>query len=100
GAPLPVSVGGRALGLNAPARVEAGSLVEFGTPVLGVRSYLAVRGGLSVEPVLGSGSTDLLSGLGPPALSPGDLIPTGSAHVMAALSDITVDVAPVPPLVE
>jgi biotin-dependent carboxylase-like uncharacterized protein len=100
GAPLPVSVGGRALGLNAPCRVQADSLVEFGIPVRGVRSYLAVRGGLSVEPVLGSRSTDLLSGLGPPALSPGDVLPIGPAQTVSALSDITVDVAPVPPLAD
>jgi biotin-dependent carboxylase-like uncharacterized protein len=95
GAPLTVSADGRALGMNAPCHVEAGTSVGFGMPVAGVRTYLAVRGGLAVEPVLGSRSADLLSGLGPPALSPGDLLPVGPA---ASLCDISVDVAPVRPL--
>jgi biotin-dependent carboxylase-like uncharacterized protein len=98
GAPLTVSADGRALGMNAPCHVEAGASIEFGTPVAGVRTYLAVRGGLAVEPVLGSRSADLLSGLGPPALSPGDLLPIGPSQVVASLSDISVDVAPVRPL--
>jgi biotin-dependent carboxylase-like uncharacterized protein len=100
GAPLAVRADGRALGLNAPCHVEAGALVKFGAPALGVRTYLAVRGGLAVEPVLGSRSADLLSGLGPPALSPGELLPVGDARVTAALGDITVDVAPVRPLAD
>ena len=39
--------------------------------------YLAVRGGIGVEPVLGSCSTDTLSGLGPPALRSGDRLVVG-----------------------
>lgn len=39
--------------------------------------YLAVRGGVDVPPVLGSRSTDTLSGLGPPAPGPGDVLPIG-----------------------
>ena len=46
-------------------------------PAYGVRSYLAVRGGITVEPVLGSRATDLLSGIGPAALRPGDELPVG-----------------------
>jgi allophanate hydrolase subunit 2 len=42
-----------------------------------VRSYVAVRGGLDVPAVLGSRSTDLLSGLGPSRLRPGDVIAVG-----------------------
>ncbi|MGH3716647.1 MAG: biotin-dependent carboxyltransferase family protein, partial [Micromonosporaceae bacterium] len=44
----------------------------------GVRSYLAVRGGIAVRPVLGSRSTDTLSGLGPPVVRDGDQLPLGS----------------------
>lgn len=39
--------------------------------------YLAVRGGVAVEPVLGSRSTDTLSGLGPGMLRTGDVLPVG-----------------------
>jgi len=39
--------------------------------------YLAVAGGIAVEPVLGSRSTDTLSGLGPQPLKAGDRLPIG-----------------------
>lgn len=47
-----------------PLRVQAGDIVEFGRRRSGLRAYLAVRGGWRVEPVLGSCSTHLRSGLG------------------------------------
>jgi allophanate hydrolase subunit 2 len=37
-----------------------------------------VRGGIAVAQVLGSRSTDTLSGLGPPALQAGDVLPIGA----------------------
>ncbi len=40
-------------------------------------AYVAVRGGLDVTPVLGSRSTDLLSGLGPPPVRAGDVLAIG-----------------------
>ncbi|MUN35916.1 5-oxoprolinase subunit C family protein [Actinomadura litoris] len=95
GAPAPLRIGGRAYGANSPCHVPAGALVEFGLPASGLRSYLAVRGGVTVEEVLGSRSTDLLSSLGPDPLKPGDRLPVGPAR---DLGDITVDVAPVPPI--
>jgi biotin-dependent carboxylase-like uncharacterized protein len=66
GAPVPVSVDGRAHGSDISITVPDGALVELGTPARGLRSYVAVRGGLEREAVLGSLSTDLLSGLGTP----------------------------------
>lgn len=42
-------------------------------------AYLAARGGLDVPPVLGSRSRDVLGGIGPPPLAPGDLLPVGPA---------------------
>ncbi|WP_242906125.1 biotin-dependent carboxyltransferase family protein [Actinomadura terrae] len=95
GAPAPLSIGGRAYGTNSPCHVPSGALVEFGMPPSGLRSYLAVRGGVTVEEVLGSRSTDLLSSLGPDPLKPGDRLPVGSVK---GLDDITVDVAPVSPI--
>jgi len=44
----------------------------------GAYVYVAVAGGLDVEPVLGSRCNDSLSGLGPPPLSTGQLLPVGS----------------------
>jgi allophanate hydrolase subunit 2 len=42
-------------------------------------AYLAVRGGVVLDPVLGSRSQDTLSGLGPPRLREGDHLATGDA---------------------
>jgi biotin-dependent carboxylase-like uncharacterized protein len=64
---------------NAPHRLAAGVELRLGLPATGLRTYLAVRGGIAVEPVLGSRATDLLSGLGPPALTAGDVLPVGEA---------------------
>jgi len=77
GAAAPLRVGGRPRNTHAAVLVPAGERVELGTPATGLRSYLAVRGGLQVEPVLGSRSADLLSGLGPSPLRPGDRLPVG-----------------------
>ena len=40
----------------------------------GARGYVAVRGGLDARVALGSRATDLLAGLGPAALRPGDVV--------------------------
>ena len=57
--------------------LPAGTVVSIGVPEAGVRSYLAVRGGVDVQTVLGSRSTDRLGRLGPPPLQPGDQLPVG-----------------------
>ena len=77
GAPAPLRVGGRPRSTHVAVLVRAGEAVELATPATGLRSYLAVRGGVQVEPVLGSRSSDLLSGLGPPPLRAGDRLPVG-----------------------
>ncbi len=91
GAPAPVSVGGRPAPRDSPVTVRPGELLVLGTPVAGLRSYVAVRGGIDVPPVLGSRSTDTLSGLGPAPLAAGDRLPVGSL----AGDEPVVDVAPV-----
>jgi KipI family sensor histidine kinase inhibitor len=63
--------------------VPAGSVLRVGAPPAGVRSYLAVHGGVGVPPVLGSRSADLRSGLGPAALRPGDVLPVGDEQTAA-----------------
>ncbi|MBW6438128.1 biotin-dependent carboxyltransferase family protein [Actinoplanes hulinensis] len=57
--------------------VPAGGVVDVKRATRGVRSYIAVAGGIAVEPVLGSRSTDTLSGLGPARLADGDTLPVG-----------------------
>ncbi len=94
GAPAPLTIAGRAAPLNAPLPVPAGAELALGLPPAGLRSYVAVRGGLDVAPVLGSRSTDTLSGLGPAPLAAGDRLPVGSL----AAGEPVVDVAPVPAL--
>lgn len=91
GAPAPAAVAGRPVPANAPVTVGAGEVLTLGVPRVGLRSYLAVRGGIEVPPVLGSRSTDTLSGLGPAPLRQGDQLPVGTL----AADEPTVDVAPV-----
>jgi KipI family sensor histidine kinase inhibitor len=57
--------------------VPAGTALRLGAPAAGLRSYLAIAGGIAVPPVLGSRSADLLSGLGPGPLRPGQRLPVG-----------------------
>ncbi|MEV0243276.1 biotin-dependent carboxyltransferase family protein [Streptomyces sp. NPDC050674] len=92
GAPCRVTVDGRPVAWGGPVRVPAGALLDVGPAVSGVRAYLGVCGGIAVEPVLGSRSTDLLSGLGPPPLADGAVLPLGRPTGVHA----RVDVAPQP----
>jgi biotin-dependent carboxylase-like uncharacterized protein len=92
GAPCRVTVDGRPVAWGAPVHVPAGAVLDVGAAVAGVRGYLAVSGGVAVEPVLGSRSTDLLSGLGPPPLTDGAVLPLGTC----AGGHACVDVAPQP----
>lgn len=77
GARCAVRVDGRAGPWGAVVPVPAGGVVEIGAATEGLRSYVAVAGGLTVPAVLGSRSTDLLSGLGPAPLGSGDVLPLG-----------------------
>lgn len=92
GAPCPLRVGGRPVAWGAPVVVAAGEVLEVGAAERGVRAYVGVCGGIAVEPVLGSRSTDLLSGLGPAPLADGAVLPLGRPSAPHA----RVDVAPQP----
>jgi antagonist of KipI len=50
--------------LNKPIFVQEGDLLEFGTLKNGCRSYIAFKGGIQVEGVLGSKSTCIPAGFG------------------------------------
>ncbi len=100
GAPGPVSIDGQAVDHHASFLLRDGERLTVGRVASGLRSYIALRGGIAVEPVLGSRSTDLLSGLGPPALQAGQQLPVGgdiSGAVPAAdgVAFPTVEAAPV-----
>jgi biotin-dependent carboxylase-like uncharacterized protein len=96
GAPCPITRGGRGEAMNAPFTIEPGEEFVLKAPSAGLRTYVAVRGGIGVEPTLDSRSRDLLSGLGPPALAPGDLLPIGGA-ICGSLPSISVAPVADPP---
>lgn len=77
GAPGPIRVDGDPKPYAEPFWVPAHATVEVSYPPTGLRSYLALAGGIAVPPVLGSRSTDTLSGLGPPPVRCGDVLPIG-----------------------
>ncbi|WP_034857886.1 5-oxoprolinase subunit B/C family protein [Sinorhizobium sojae] len=70
GAPCPISISdaaGRTITAEPyqPISLESGDVVTLGHAQRGMRSYLAIRGGFHVKPVLGSASTDTLAVVGP-----------------------------------
>lgn len=77
GALAPLYLDSAAVSLCLPVFVRKGQLLEVGTAVAGVRSYIAVGGGLCPSLTLGSAATDLLSGLGPAPLRSGDTLLIG-----------------------
>ena len=77
GARAPLTVDGRAGSFFGPVFAPAGGELRVGLSKEGMRSYLAVRGGVDVRPVLGSRSTDLLNGIGPSVLRAGDVVVVG-----------------------
>lgn len=56
-----------------------GEILTIGAPERGFRTYLAIRGGAEAEAVLGSRSTDTMSGIGPAPLAPEQLLAAGAA---------------------
>lgn len=77
GAPAPLDLHGRAEPTGAVLALRPGRRLRIGAPATGLRSYLAVRGGVAVAPVLGSRASDTLSGLGPPPVAVGDRLEIG-----------------------
>lgn len=64
--------------MYSPFALHDGETLRLDPPEAGLRTYLAVRGGIDVPPVLGSRSTDVLSGLGPPPLISGTVLRVGT----------------------
>jgi biotin-dependent carboxylase-like uncharacterized protein len=72
-----------------PVPVKAGDILMLSLAVSGCRTYLAVRGGIDVPPVLGSRSTNLkcaMGGFEGRALKAGDILPVGK-EVLRELSE-------------
>jgi biotin-dependent carboxylase-like uncharacterized protein len=74
----------------AATAVRAGETVDVEPASGTLWGYLAVRGGIAVEPVLGSRSQDSRSWLGPPPVTPGVTLPVGPDPG----SELVVDMAP------
>ena len=105
GADTDPSVSGVPFGINSIHRVHDGEVISLGAPNTGLRSYLAVRGGIGVDPVLGSRSYDVMSAIGPPPLNTGDVLPVGPSTggypeldqaPVAAIADDLVELRVVP----
>jgi biotin-dependent carboxylase-like uncharacterized protein len=79
GAPCPMAVDGRQVGPYGVVWLPDGATLRLGAPGTGLRSYLAVRGGIDVPARLGSRSSDTLAALGPQPLVAGDRLPVGAA---------------------
>jgi len=90
---------------NAPVTVRAGQTLHLLPPLSGLRSIIALRGGVVAQEALGSASYDTLAGLGPAALAAGHILSVGveadalavdHVPVEAAADVITLSVAPGP----
>lgn len=82
GAPCPMVVRApeespRQVSANGAVWLPDGATLELGVPASGLRSYLAMRGGVMVDEVLGSRSTDVMAGIGPAPLDVGVRLPVG-----------------------
>ncbi|HLR85808.1 MAG TPA: biotin-dependent carboxyltransferase family protein [Nocardioidaceae bacterium] len=96
GAAAPMYIDGRLVGAYSVELVRDGARLAVGVPQRGLRSYLAVRGGIDVPAVLGSRSFDSMAQIGPPPLRDGDTLVIGSE----VADDPVVDQAPPPPVHE
>lgn len=88
GAPAPLTITtttGRTLPAphGRPFALDAGDGLALSAPPSGMRSYLALRGGYAVEPVIGSASTDTLARIGPAAVEAGALVRSAGRAALA-----------------
>lgn len=89
-----VEIDGRGAATQTPLHLAPGSILRLGVPRSGIRYYLAVSGGLSTTPVLGSRSHDTLGRLGPPVIRNGDILAIGAERVGHPLVDHVPAAAP------
>ncbi|WP_247826501.1 5-oxoprolinase/urea amidolyase family protein [Arthrobacter antioxidans] len=81
GALTPAGISGddtpRPAPMCSPFALHDGETLHLDAPDAGLRTYLAIRGGIDVPEVLGSRSTDVMSGIGPAPLAAGTVLPVG-----------------------
>lgn len=104
GADGSLTAGRRTFPTNQPVHASPGELLTLHAPIAGLRYYLAVSGGFTLRPVLGSQARDTLGGLGP-VVRDGDALPVGPSqghpvvdHVPARPRTATFFVTPGPDL--
>jgi biotin-dependent carboxylase-like uncharacterized protein len=85
GAPISARIDSFELPAWTACMMPAGSVLRLGGMAVGCRSYLAIRGGFDVAPVLGSRSSDLHAGLGQPNLRADDVLAVGHSEPLPAL---------------
>jgi biotin-dependent carboxylase-like uncharacterized protein len=64
GADMPLTINGQAKALWRSHKVKAGDTIELGYATVGMRCYLAVKGGFIIKPSFGSSSTVCREGIG------------------------------------
>ncbi len=96
GAEVQAQVDGAEVPLNSAVTVPAGGVLELATASAGLRTYVAVRGGIEAQPMMGSMSSDLLSGLGPAPLRAGELLGSGEATAAVPPIGVAPVAAPAP----
>lgn len=92
GAESPAALDSTPIPYYAPLLAKAGSVLQMGAAKTGLRSYLAVGGGIATPPVLGSRATDVKCGIGGlegRKLTAGDTLPIGSCDTAALWQAIT-----------
>jgi biotin-dependent carboxylase-like uncharacterized protein len=100
GAERPVAVDGRAVPWWSVVSSGGGQRIEIGPAVRGVWSYLAIAGGLAVQPVMGSRATHTLTRLGGLEGRPlrgGDRLPLADSPIVPDLPDFALAEPPVEP---
>ncbi len=91
-----VTISGHAVEFDAATLAQPGETVCFGTAERGIRYYLAVRGGIDIEPVLGSRARDTLAKIGPAPVTEGQILPVGAepGDPIPAIDVVPVEVPP------
>ena len=100
GAEFDLTLDARVVPMNAPFVVSAESHLRFGERRRGARAYIAIAGGITVPPTLGSRATHLISAMGGlegRALRGGDRLPLGNQTHARPGAAMTADrIAPLP----
>lgn len=94
GADLSLSVNGVPADMYKALRLKKGDVLAFGAPKSGMRAYIAVNGGFSIPPVMGSASTALngkIGGYKGRRLQKGDVLKSRPENIPASTEGYSAD---------